>query len=86
MYPITTQQPFAEEDILSGPFEPTNEAYALAKYCLKTCQYLRQQYGLNAFTVIPNNSYGVNDHYSANSSHVIPSLVSKIYQAIVNKN
>ena len=85
MYPITAQQPFSEEDILSGPFEPTNEAYALAKVTgLKTCQYLRQQHGLNAFTVIPNNSYGVNDHYTANASHVIPSLVSKIYQAIVN--
>lgn len=85
MYPNEAKQPFSEDDILSGPFEPTNEAYALAKVVgLKTCQYLRQQHGLNAFTVIPNNSYGINDHYSASSSHVIPSIISKIHQAVSN--
>ena len=85
MYPVSAQQPFHESDILTGPFEPTNEAYGLAKVSgLRSCQYLRRQHGFNSFTVIPNNSYGINDKYSTNSSHVIPSIIRKLDHAIKN--
>ena len=87
MYPVSSSQPYCEEDLLTGSFEQTNEAFALAKITgLKTCQYLRNQFGLNTFTVIPNNSYGPNDHYTKDRGHVIPSIIQKIRSAVINQD
>jgi len=82
IYPKEAEQPIAEENLLTGALEPTNEGYALAKIAgLKLCQYYNQQYGCDFISAMPTNLYGPYDHFDAEKSHVIPALILKIHQA-----
>lgn len=84
MYPKACPQPMAEEFLLGGEPEPTNEAYAYAKIVgLKLCEYVREQFGLNFATCVPTNIYGENDNFDIDSSHVIPALMRRLHQAKV---
>lgn len=82
MYPRLAPQPIAEEALLTGPFEPTNEGYALAK-CAGTlmCQTYRRHYGCDMITAIPCNLYGPGDNFDLQSSHVLPALIRKMHDA-----
>jgi GDP-L-fucose synthase len=74
-----------EDALLTGPLEPTNEYYAIAKIAgLKLCQAYRKQYGFNAISAMPTNLYGPNDHFDSVDAHVIPSLISKFYRAVLD--
>ncbi len=85
MYPRICPQPVKEEYLLTGPVEPTNEAYALAKISgVKMCQYFNTQYGTRYISVIPSNLYGPFDNFDPSGSHVIPALIRKIYSAKIN--
>jgi len=78
IYPRASQQPIAEDQLLSGPLEPTNEAYAIAKIAgIKLCAAYRQQYGCDFFSAIPTNLYGPGDNFDVTSGHVIPALVRR---------
>lgn len=82
IYPREAQQPIAETSLLSGPLEPTNEAYAIAKIAgLKLCQLYRRQYGDLFHSVMPTNLYGPGDNYHPQNSHVIPSLIRRFSEA-----
>jgi GDP-L-fucose synthase len=82
IYPRLAPQPMKEEYLLSGPLEPTNEAYAIAKIAgIKMCQAYNQQYGTNFISVMPTNLYGPNDNYDPMNSHVIPGLIRRFYEA-----
>jgi GDP-L-fucose synthase len=84
IYPRDSPQPIKEEYLLTGPLEPTNEWYAVAKIAgLKMCQAYRQQYGFNAICAMPTNLYGPGDNYDAENSHVVPALIRRIHQAKV---
>jgi len=86
IYPRDARQPMTEDALLTGPLEPTNEPYAIAKIAgLKMCQAYRKQYGFNAISAMPTNLYGPNDHFDSVDAHVIPSLMSKLYRAAVNE-
>jgi GDP-L-fucose synthase len=85
IYPRGAQQPMREDALLTGPLEPTNEYYAIAKIAgLKMCQAYRRQYGFNAISAMPTNLYGPNDHFDSVDAHVIPSLMSRLYRAALN--
>lgn len=85
IYPRGATQPIREHSLLTGPLEPTNQWYAIAKIAgLKLCQAYRQQYGFRAICAMPTNLYGPNDHFDSIDAHVIPSLISKFYRAAVN--
>ena len=85
IYPRDAQQPMREDALLTGPLEPTNEYYAIAKIAgLKLCQAYRKQYGFNAISAMPTNLYGPNDHFDSVDAHVIPSLISKFYRAVLD--
>lgn len=85
MYPRICPQPIKEEYLLTGPVEPTNEAYALAKISgVKMCQYFNTQYGTRYISVIPSNLYGLYDNFDLSGSHVIPALIRKIHSAKIN--
>lgn len=82
IYPRLAQQPIREDQLLSGPLEPTNEAYALAKIAgLKLCQYFRQQYGVLYHSAMPTNLYGPGDNYHIDHSHVLPGLIRRFHEA-----
>ncbi|MEO5858734.1 MAG: GDP-L-fucose synthase [Pyrinomonadaceae bacterium] len=82
IYPKLASQPIREEELLSGPLEPTNEPYAIAKIAgIKLCENYYRQYGCNFFSVMPTNIYGVNDNFDLQSSHVVPALIRKIHEA-----
>ena len=73
-----------EEYLLTGPLEDTNDAYAIAKISgIKMCQAYRQQYGCNFISVMPTNLYGPNDNYDLENSHVLPALIRKFHEAMV---
>ncbi|MBD4409795.1 NAD-dependent epimerase/dehydratase family protein, partial [Xanthomonas citri pv. citri] len=75
VYPRLAPQPIAEASLLTGPLEPTNEWYALAKIAgIKMCEAYRRQYGFNAISVMPTNLYGPEDNFDLTSSHVLPAL------------
>jgi len=81
-YPRICQQPMREEYLLTGPFEPTNEAYSIAKIAgIKLCQSYRQQYGVNFISVIPPNLFGLGDDFHSKDSHVVAALIRKIHEA-----
>ena len=85
VYPKFSQQPIKEEYLLSGPLEPTNEAYAIAKISgIKLCENYKKQYMRNYFSLMPTNLYGFNDNYDLESSHVLPALLSKAHSAKIN--
>lgn len=82
IYPKENPLPIEENRILSGPLEPTNEAYALAKITgLKMCEYYYTQYGCNFISVMPCNLYGPNDCFDLEKCHVIPALLTKFHNA-----
>ncbi len=86
IYPRTSPQPIKEEYLLTGPLEPTNEPYAVAKIAgIKLCQSYRQQYGSGFISVIPTNLYGPNDNFDLDSSHVLPALIRKVHEAKLAK-
>ena len=79
IYPRNCPQPIKEEYLLTGPLEPTNEAYAVAKISgLKMAEFYRKQYGCRYFSVMPTNLYGPNDYYHPENSHVIPGLIHRL--------
>jgi len=79
IYPKLAPQPLKEEYLLTGPLEPTNEAYAIAKIAgIKLCDAYRDQYGCNFISVMPTNLYGPNDNYNLDTSHVLPALLRKM--------
>ncbi len=82
IYPKHAPQPMTEDSLLTGPLEPTNEAYALAKIAgLKLCQYYRQQYGALFHSAMPTNLYGPGDNYHPEHSHVLPALIRRFHAA-----
>ena len=82
IYPKLAPQPIKEEYLLSGPLEPTNEWYAVAKIAgIKLAQAYRQQYGFHAISLMPTNLYGQGDHFDLKSSHVLPALMRKAHEA-----
>ena len=85
IYPKLAPQPLKEAYLLTGPLEPTNEPYAIAKIAgLKLCDAYRAQYGCNFISVMPTNLYGPNDNYDLNNSHVVPALLRKFHEAKQN--
>lgn len=82
LYPKDCPQPIKEEYLLTGPLEPSTEAYAIAKIAgIKMCQAYRTQYGCNFITILPVNLYGPNDNYDLSTSHVMPALLKKFKNA-----
>ncbi len=82
IYPKFAPQPIAEEALLAGPLEPTNEAYAIAKIAgIKLCQAYRKQYGRDYIAAMPTNLYGPGDNFDLESSHVLPALIRKAHEA-----
>jgi GDP-L-fucose synthase len=82
IYPKFAPQPIEEGALLTGPLEPTNEWYALAKIAgLKLCQAYRRQYGCDFISAMPTNLYGPGDNFDLNTSHVIPALIRKAHEA-----
>lgn len=82
IYPKHAPQPMPESCLLTGPLEPTNEWYAIAKIAgLKMCQAYRRQYGFNAIAAMPTNLYGPGDNFDLQSSHVLPALMRKFHEA-----
>jgi GDP-L-fucose synthase len=82
IYPRDCPQPIKEEYLLTGPLEPTNEAYAIAKIAgIKMCQAYREQYGFDAICAMPTNLYGPGDNYHPENSHVVPALIRRIHEA-----
>ncbi|SOB97724.1 GDP-L-fucose synthase [Rhodobacter sp. JA431] len=85
IYPKLTPQPIPEEALLTGPLEPTNERYAIAKIAgIKLTQAYRTQYGRDWISAMPTNLYGPGDNYDLNSSHVLPALLRKFHEAKVS--
>ncbi len=85
IYPKMAPQPLKEEYLLTGPLEPTNEPYAIAKIAgIKLCEAYRSQYGCNFISVMPTNLYGYGDNYDLNNSHVLPALIRKMHEAKEN--
>ena len=82
IYPKHAPQPMQEDCLLTGPLEPTNEWYAIAKIAgLKMCQAYRRQYGFDAICAMPTNLYGPGDNFDLTSSHVLPALIRKFHEA-----
>lgn len=82
IYPRMATQPITEDQLLTGPLEPTNEGYALAKIAgIKLCQTYRTQYGSDFISAMPTNLYGPGDNFDLESSHVIPALMRKFHDA-----
>jgi GDP-L-fucose synthase len=86
IYPRDAAQPIREDYLLTGPLEPTNEAYAVAKIAgIKMCQAYNSQYGANFISAMPTNIYGPNDNFDLENSHVLPALIRKFYEAKESK-
>jgi len=82
IYPKNAPQPMREDSLLTGPLEPTNEWYAVAKIAgIKMCQAYRRQYGFDAISVMPTNLYGPGDNFDLENSHVLPALLRKFHEA-----
>jgi len=85
IYPRLAAQPMTESELLTGPLEPTNEPYAIAKIAgIKLCQAYAKQYGCNFVSGMPTNMYGPNDNFDLESSHVLPALMRKFHEAKLN--
>jgi len=85
IYPRHAAQPITEDQLLTGPLEPTNEWYALAKIAgIKLCQAYRRQYGSDFISAMPTNLYGPHDNFDLSSSHVIPALIRKFHDAKIS--
>lgn len=82
IYPKLAPQPLKEDYLLTGPLEPTNEWYAVAKIAgIKMCQAYRRQFGCDFISAMPTNMYGPNDNYDLQNSHVLPALIRKFHEA-----
>ena len=82
IYPKLAEQPIREEALLTGPLEPTNEWYAIAKITgIKLCEALRRQHGFDAISLMPTNLYGPGDNYHPTNSHVLPALIRRFHEA-----
>ena len=82
IYPKLAPQPISEDSLLTGPLEPTNDAYALAKIAgIKLCQAYAKQHGKNFISAMPTNLYGPNDNFDLRTSHVLPALIRKVHEA-----
>jgi GDP-L-fucose synthase len=82
IYPKFATQPITEEQLMTGPLEPTNDAYAIAKIAgIMMCNAYRQQYGFNAISLMPTNLYGPNDNFDPETSHVLPGMIGKFHRA-----
>ncbi|WP_158824902.1 GDP-L-fucose synthase [Mucilaginibacter lacusdianchii] len=82
IYPKMAPQPLKEDYLLTGPLEPTNEPYAIAKIAgIKMCDAYRDQYGCNYISVMPTNLYGYNDNYHPQNSHVLPAMIRRFHEA-----
>lgn len=85
IYPKFADQPIVEEALLTGPLEPTNEWYAIAKIAgIKLCQAYRKQHGRDFISAMPTNIYGPGDNFDLKSSHVMPALIRKVHEARIN--
>lgn len=85
IYPKLAEQPMREDALLTGPLEPTNEWYAIAKIAgIKMCQAYRKQHGCDFISAMPTNMYGFNDNFDLQSSHVLPALMVKVHNAKLN--
>jgi GDP-L-fucose synthase len=83
IYPKMSKQPITEDQLMSGPLEPTNDAYAIAKISgIMMCRAYRQQYGFNAISLMPTNLYGPNDNFNLETSHVLPAMIAKFHSAL----
>jgi GDP-L-fucose synthase len=84
IYPKLSPQPIKEEYLLTGPLEPTNEWYAIAKIAgVKMCQAYRREFGFNAISLMPTNLYGPGDNFDLQNSHVLPALIRRFHEAKV---
>ncbi len=84
IYPRLAPQPLKEDSLLTGPLEPTNQWYAVAKIAgIKMCEAYRRQYGCDFISAMPTNLYGPNDNYDLRTSHVLPALIRKFHEAKV---
>ena len=84
IYPRMAPQPIKEEYLMTGPLEPTNEPYAMAKLCgISMCNAFRRQYECNFISVMPTNIYGINDNFDLETSHVLPALIRKFHEGKV---
>ena len=82
IYPKFAKQPIVESELLSGSLEPTNEGYALSKIVgIKLCEFLRRQYGVRYYSIMPCNLYGPGDNYNTETGHVLPTLIRKFSEA-----
>jgi GDP-L-fucose synthase len=82
IYPRLAPSPICESALMTGPLEPTNEGYAVAKIAgIRMCQLYRTQYGCNYICAVPTNLFGINDHYDLQTSHLLPALILKIHTA-----
>lgn len=86
IYPKMAPQPLKEEYLLTGPLEPTNEWYAIAKIAgVKACEAIRKQYGRDFVSLMPTNLYGPFDNFDLLTSHVLPAMIRKFHEAMVNE-
>ena len=82
IYPKLATQPISEDQLMTGPLEPTNDNYAIAKIAgIKMCQAYYTQYGFNAISVMPTNLYGPNDSFDLDNGHVLPALIRRFHEA-----
>ena len=82
IYPKLATQPITEDQLMTGPLEPTNDSYALAKIVgIKMCQAYHQQHGFNAISLMPSNLYGPNDNFDLETSHVLAALIRRFHEA-----
>jgi GDP-L-fucose synthase len=87
IYPKLSPQPIKEEYLLTGPLEPTNEWYAIAKIAgVKMCQAYRREFGFNAISLMPTNLYGPGDNFDLQNSHVLPALIRRIHEAKIRSD
>ncbi len=86
IYPKLAPQPIREDSLLTGPLEPTNEWYAVAKIAgVKTAQAYRRQYGFRSICLMPTNLYGPGDNFDLKTSHVLPALIRKFHEAVESR-
>jgi GDP-L-fucose synthase len=86
IYPKLAKQPLKEEYLLTGPLEPTNEWYAIAKIAgVKACEAIRKQYGKEYVSLMPTNLYGSHDNFDLQTSHVLPAMIRKFHDAKVKE-
>ena len=82
IYPAGRQHPLNEDELLTGPLEPTNDAYAIAKIAgIKQCDFYREQYGFDAISIMPPNLYGPGDHFDGQNGHVLAALMNRFHLA-----